>query len=54
LVACVVGADGEPQLRTFSTMTADLLRLRDWLQAAHCTQVAIECKLSAKWILLAN
>ena len=42
LVACVVGADGEPQLRTFSTMTADLLRLRDWLQAAHCTQVAIE------------
>lgn len=42
LVACVLGIDGERQIRSFSTMTADLLRLRDWLVEAHCTQVAIE------------
>jgi len=42
LVACLLLANGEKQVRSFSTMTADLLRLRDWLVAASCTQVAIE------------
>jgi transposase len=42
LVACLILANGEKQVRTFSTMTDDLLRLRDWLLAAQCTQVALE------------
>lgn len=42
LVACLLLANGEKQIRSFSTMTEDLLRLRDWLVAAQCTHVAIE------------
>jgi transposase len=42
LVACLVLANGEKETRSFSTMTDDLLRLRDWLVAAGCTHVAIE------------
>jgi transposase len=42
LVACLILANGEKKTRTFSTMTADLLQLRDWLVAAQCTHVAIE------------
>jgi transposase len=42
LVACLILANGEKQVRSFSTMTDDLLRLRDWLVAAQCTHVAIE------------
>lgn len=42
LVACLILANGEKQIRTFSTMTDELLRLRDWLVAAQCTHVAIE------------
>jgi transposase len=42
LVACLILADGAKQVRTFSTMTDDLLRLRDWLVGAQCTHVAIE------------
>ena len=42
LVACLILADGKKKSRTFSTMTADLLQLRDWLVAAGCTHVAIE------------
>ena len=42
LVACLILANGEKQKRTFSTMTAELLQLRDWLVAVQCTQVAIE------------
>lgn len=42
LVACLILANGEKETRTFSTMTDDLLRLRDWLVAAGCTHVAIE------------
>jgi transposase len=30
------------ELRTFSTMTADLLALSDWLETAGCTHVAME------------
>jgi transposase len=42
LVACLLRANGEKEIRTFSTMTDDLLRLRDWLREAKCTHVAIE------------
>lgn len=42
LVACLLSANGEKEIRSFSTMTDDLLRLRDWLVAANCTHVAIE------------
>jgi len=42
LVVCLLLANGEKEIRTFSTMTDDLLRLRDWLVAAQCTHVAIE------------
>ncbi|HEY1243560.1 MAG TPA: IS110 family transposase [Hyphomicrobiaceae bacterium] len=46
VVACLIvpGTDGQPdkQIRTFGTMTADLLALADWLAAAQCTHVAME------------
>ena len=42
LVACLLLGNGEKEIRTFSTMTDDLLRLRDWLLGAQCTHVAIE------------
>lgn len=42
LVVCLIVANGKKEIRTFSTMTDDLLRLRDWLVAAQCTHVAIE------------
>jgi transposase len=46
VVACriVPGPDGKPQkeIRTFPTMTRDLLRLSDWLAAGGVTHVAME------------
>ena len=42
LVACLLLANGEKEIRSFSTMTDDLLRLCDWLVTAQCTHVAIE------------
>jgi transposase len=46
VVACVVipGAGKQPQkeIRTFKTMTADLLELADWLTAQGVTHVALE------------
>ncbi len=46
VVACLIspGTDGPPQkqVRTFGTMTDDLLALGDWLTAAGCTHVAME------------
>jgi transposase len=46
VVACLMtSAEGQPPLkevRTFRTMTAELLLLADWLQAAGCTHVAME------------
>ena len=41
VVACLC-VEGEKQIRTFSTMTEDLLQLADWLLAAGCTHIAIE------------
>lgn len=46
LVACLVTPDASgrrtKELRTFLTVTQDLLALRDWLSAAGCTHVAME------------
>jgi len=46
VVACLlVGtADKKPrkEVRTFGTMTADLVRMRDWLRAEGCTHVGME------------
>jgi len=41
LVACLL-KEGKKEVRTFSTLTADLLRLLDWLTQEGCTHVAIE------------
>jgi hypothetical protein len=46
VVACLItstpGAEPVKTIRTFRTMTADLLALADWLHAAGCTHVAME------------
>jgi transposase len=46
VAACLIvpGMHGEPrkEIRTFGTMTEDLLELSDWLAAAGCTHVAME------------
>lgn len=46
VVACVMVTLGngqvQKQIRTFSTMTVDLLALADWLQALEVTVVAME------------
>ncbi len=46
LTACLLVSkpDGkaEKSIKTFSTMTSDLLALKDWLEAEGCTHVAIE------------
>lgn len=41
LLACLI-KDGKREIRTFSTMTSDLLRMLDWLVANQCTHIAIE------------
>ena len=41
VVACVIKV-GKKEVRPFSTMTAELLCLLDWLTQAGCTHVAIE------------
>ena len=46
VVACLVtprpGRRPRKEVRTFGTMTDDLLALADWLAAAGCTHVAME------------
>ncbi len=46
VVACVIrpgnGRQPHKEVRTFGTMTADLLDLADWLSAEHVTHVAME------------
>ena len=41
VVVCLI-KNGKKQIRTYSTMTDDLLMLSDWLVSEGCTQVAIE------------
>src|SRR6201989_1201928 len=40
-VVCLI-KEGQREIRTYSTMTDDLLALLDWLTAEGCTHVAIE------------
>jgi transposase len=42
LITSMAGAEPMKEIRTFRTMTADLLALADWLQEAGCTHVAME------------
>ena len=46
VVACVLTPDGQggwsQEIRTFGTMTGDVLARSDWLLACGCTHVAIE------------
>jgi transposase len=42
LITSTEGAEPVKEIRTFRTMTADLLALADWLQEAGCTHVAME------------
>jgi transposase len=46
VVACLIvpgpGKEVHKQIRTFGTMTDELLELADWLTAAECTHVAME------------
>lgn len=41
VVACLITPAGK-QIKTFGTMTADILRMADWLQQEECTHVAME------------
>lgn len=41
IVACL-NQQGKKEVRTFSTMTSDLLQLCDWLLSHHCEMVAME------------
>jgi transposase len=41
VVACRI-VQGQKEIRTFSTMTDELLQLADWLTTVGCTHVAIE------------
>ena len=45
VACCILSTEGpEPvkEIRTFRTMTTDLLALADWLQEQGCTHVAME------------
>jgi transposase len=42
LITSTAGSEPVKEIRTFRTMTADLLALADWLQEAGCTHVAME------------
>lgn len=46
VTACVrvpgINGDRVQHVRTFGTMTAELLTLRDWLETHHVTHVAME------------
>ena len=41
VVACLI-KEGEKEFRTFSTMTDDLIRLKEWLVASECPRAGIE------------
>jgi len=42
VVACIMGAGMKEEIRTYTSMTHDLLRLKGWLQEAGITHVAME------------
>ena len=41
VVACILTPD-EKEIRTFSTMTDDLLQMVDWIKSKGCTHAAME------------
>lgn len=43
VVACVMGTGIKKEVRTYLTMTNDLLRLKAWLKEHDITHVAMEC-----------
>jgi transposase len=57
VVACLISSDlngtSHTTIRTFSTMTAALVALADWLWAAGCTHVALEAT-GVYWIPIWN
>jgi transposase len=42
VVACIMGTGIKKEVRTYTTVTNDLLRLREWIQEAGITHVAME------------
>lgn len=42
VVACVIGEEIKKEIKTFRTMTSDLLNLKEWLKSKKITHVAIE------------
>ena len=42
VVACIMGTGIKKEIRTYSTMTNDLLRLKQWLEEKEITHVAME------------
>jgi len=42
VVACVMGSGIKKEIRTFSAMTGDLLRMKGWLTDLGITHVAME------------
>jgi transposase len=42
VVACIMGTRMRKEIRTYMSMTDDLLRLKGWLQEAGITHVAME------------
>jgi transposase len=42
VVACIMGTGIKKEVRTYTTMTNELLRLKEWLQEAGITHVAME------------
>jgi transposase len=42
VVVCIMGEGIKKEIRTFSTMTNDLIRLKQWLKENMITHVAME------------
>ena len=42
VVACIMGTGIKKEVKTYTTMTNDLLRLKEWLQESKITHVAME------------
>jgi len=44
VVGCIMGAGIKKEIRTYTSMTHDLLRLKGWLQETGIMHVAMESK----------
>ena len=45
VVACIMGTGIKKEVKTYTTMTNDLLRLREWLQKDGVTRDLLEARL---------